>query len=96
MVLGVARFLWPALAALLPLGAGGSNASGMLNAGGSNASGMLDVEPPAAQQLLHRRVLLQTPGSRRAFGSVNHLIIFTGLQSSRVTWAICSCHANCG
>ena len=61
---GFARLMWPALSALLPL----------------RAAGLDIVELPAAHLHAHRRALLQVSQNRRAFGSVNHLIIFTGRQ----------------
>ena len=60
----LARVVAPALATMLPLSAVGTTAA----------------ELPAAHVYAHRRTLLQVSQNRRAFGSVNHLIIFTGTQ----------------
>jgi hypothetical protein len=61
---GFAHFLAPALSAVLPL----------------RAAGLETVELPTAHLHAHWRALLQVSQNRRAFGSVNHLIIFTGRQ----------------
>lgn len=60
----LARLVAPALALVLPL----------------HAAGLTTAELPAAHLHAHRRTLLQVNSNRRAFGSVNHLIIFTGGQ----------------
>jgi hypothetical protein len=60
-----ARVVAPALAAVLPLNA---------------AAALATAEISGAHMHTHRRTLLQVSQNRRAFGSVNHLIIFTGTQ----------------